>query len=185
MSRAFKKRMPGAIYDKRAEEHWTELNAEERERALGYYTGATAAPEVTKKQRHTIMGNSMNQVALAGLIRCSLWASVPLHILHTLQYKLVHGSQLLLPTLLTPLPSEEPPNWDTHLASAMLDYLFAVQVLYTLHQTLRAKGPYTLILGLTRITCTLLYGMITYEFVRPLKGDLVFGRGTLNFDPQP
>ena len=62
---------PGCVYDTHAGV-WDEPNPDERERALGYATGSTAAPGVTPQQRHIITGNSMDQSALSGLIHCCL-----------------------------------------------------------------------------------------------------------------
>ena len=59
---------PGCVYDSNLGE-WTEPNPEERERALGYDTGATAAPGVTLRQRHVITGNCMDQAAISGLLK--------------------------------------------------------------------------------------------------------------------
>ena len=68
MSRAFRVGQPGAIYDRNLG-MWTEPNVEERERALGYPTGATAAPGVSREERHVVTGNCIDQRVLAGLIR--------------------------------------------------------------------------------------------------------------------
>ena len=59
---------PGCVYDTNLG-HWTEPNPDERERALGYSTGATAAPGVTLRQRHVITGNCMDQAAISGLLQ--------------------------------------------------------------------------------------------------------------------
>ncbi len=44
------------------------LTPEERERALGYPEGSTAAPGVTPKQRHTITGSCMDGYTMRGLM---------------------------------------------------------------------------------------------------------------------
>ncbi|KIY96367.1 hypothetical protein MNEG_11595 [Monoraphidium neglectum] len=58
-----------------------EPNADERERALGYETGATAAPGVSTAQRHRITGGCMDANALEHLFAISLyvtrWACPP------------------------------------------------------------------------------------------------------------
>ena len=65
---------PGCVYDSGLG-GWTEPNPDERERALGYTTGATAAPGVTLRQRHVITGNCMDQAAISGLLQtCILLA---------------------------------------------------------------------------------------------------------------
>ena len=102
MSRAFHIGMPGAIYDSTLGT-WGEPNPEERERALGYETGATKAPDVTAKQRHEVTGNCMDQAALTGLLRCSLLTAMggPSQLQHQ-QYQPVFPMFLSLPAL--PLP---------------------------------------------------------------------------------
>ena len=62
---------PGAIYDT-YEGRFTEPNPDERERALGYATGATAAPGVTLAERHEVTGNCIDQAALSNLIHLSM-----------------------------------------------------------------------------------------------------------------
>jgi hypothetical protein len=50
----------------------TEPSPDERERALGYNTGATAAPSVTEQQRHTITGRCMDAYAMQSLLALCL-----------------------------------------------------------------------------------------------------------------
>jgi site-specific DNA-cytosine methylase len=66
---------PGAVHDSRTGE-WGEPNPDERERALGYTTGATAAPGVTSAQRHEVTGAAMDIRALQSLyaIANAMWA---------------------------------------------------------------------------------------------------------------
>lgn len=72
MSRAFRfPHSPGSIFDA-GSRTYTEPNVEERERMLGYSTGATAAPGLTLAERHTITGNCIDQSALSYLIHFGL-----------------------------------------------------------------------------------------------------------------
>eukprot|EP00798_Chlamydomonas_sp_ICE-L_P001656 gene1656-biopygen14485 len=59
LSRAFRPDKPGSIYSLQSGA-WSAPNPYERERMLGYYTGATAAPSLTQNQRHILTGNSMH-----------------------------------------------------------------------------------------------------------------------------
>ena len=72
MSRAFRDEGAGCVYDTnpgiQSEKRWTEPNPGERELALGYRIGITAAPGVTLAERHTITGNCMDQRALRALV---------------------------------------------------------------------------------------------------------------------
>jgi hypothetical protein len=51
---------------------WTEPDPEERERALGYAPGTTAAPGVTASQRHIVTGRCMDATALESLLALSI-----------------------------------------------------------------------------------------------------------------
>ena len=62
----FQEGKPGQVYDASMKCH-TPLRMEERERALGYCAGATAAPGVSETQRHAITGRCMDQWNLTGL----------------------------------------------------------------------------------------------------------------------
>ena len=98
MSRAFRLGCPGAIYDTQLG-GWDEPNPDERERALGYPTGATAAPGLTLTDRHVITGNCIDQAALTGLIRTFLTVTVPPVLLPNLQYTPVHHHIPLIASL--------------------------------------------------------------------------------------
>ena len=73
-SRAFREGRPGAVLDLH-KGTWTEPNPDERERILGYRTGATAAPGVSDQERHRLTGNAIDQAALSALIRLCLLQS--------------------------------------------------------------------------------------------------------------
>ena len=130
MSRAFHQGCPGAIWQEPIQGRgdirpqpgrWTEPNPEERERALGYPTGATAAPGVSPQDRHKITGNCMDQAAISGLLRCSLETALNVTTLSQMQYKPVHQhvATYCCPTL--PSPTQDPPdNYSTHLAPEVL-----------------------------------------------------------------
>ena len=47
---------------------WEEPNADERERAMGYETGTTAAEGVTEEDRRKVLGNAIDQRALTSLL---------------------------------------------------------------------------------------------------------------------
>ena len=70
-SRAFRPGRPGAIWVKDLQQ-WDEPSPDERERALGYPTGATAAPGVTRAQRHSITGRCMDAFAMQSLLAISI-----------------------------------------------------------------------------------------------------------------
>jgi hypothetical protein len=71
LSRAFLPGMGGSIWVASTGQH-TEPSPDERERALGYNTSATAAPGVTEQQRHTITGRCMDAYAMQSLLALSL-----------------------------------------------------------------------------------------------------------------
>jgi hypothetical protein len=66
-SRAFLPGQPGALLVASTQQY-TEPSPDERERALGYSTGATAAPGVTLMQRHAITGRCMDAFAMQSLL---------------------------------------------------------------------------------------------------------------------
>ena len=83
MSRAFRPNHPGSIWDQSV--GWTEPNVAERERAMGYSVGATAAPTLTDLDRHHLLGNCMDQFALSALLKFTLQLAngvTPQHIVH-------------------------------------------------------------------------------------------------------
>jgi transposase InsO family protein len=59
LSRAFLPRQPGSLFDANTQQ-WDEPNAEERETAMGYDIGATAAPGVTGSRRNQMLGQAMD-----------------------------------------------------------------------------------------------------------------------------
>ncbi len=71
LSRAFLPGMGGSIWVGSIGQH-TEPSPDERERALGYSTGATGAPGVTEQQRHTITGRCMDAYAMRSLLALCL-----------------------------------------------------------------------------------------------------------------
>ena len=86
LSRAFRPDKPGSIYSLQGGA-WSEPNPSERERMLGYYTGATAAPGLTQNQRHILTGNSMDQRALVAIIRKTLEMAIPTRLTSMLEFK--------------------------------------------------------------------------------------------------
>ena len=74
-SRAFLKDCPGSIYDATTGS-WGEPNPDERERALGYETGTTAAPGLSPEERHIVTGNCIDQAALSSLLRACVTIAV-------------------------------------------------------------------------------------------------------------
>ena len=125
MSRAFRTGCPGSIWQMAHADgtpgFWTEPNPDERERALGYPTGATAALNVSDQDRHKITGNCMDQAAITGLLRCSLQTTLNISKLEQLEYKAVHNNvaTYCCPTL-PPLPPPPPGNYETHLAHSVM-----------------------------------------------------------------
>jgi hypothetical protein len=59
LSRAFLPRQPGSLFDANTQQ-WDEPNAEERETAMGYDIGATAAPGITGSRRNQMLGQAMD-----------------------------------------------------------------------------------------------------------------------------
>ena len=105
LSRAFRAGQAGSVYDS-AVGGWTEPNPSERERALGYSTGTTAAPGLSLEDRHVLTGNCIDQSALTGLIRAMLVLSVSPSARERLAYCPVHaqpgpdaGGEWALPVL--------------------------------------------------------------------------------------
>ena len=104
-SRAFLPGQPGSVTDYSQEQPVeTEPNPNERERALGYWTGATAAPGVSERDRHIVTGNCMDQRCLSQLVRHCLLAAG------------VHPSQPFrrvpqLRTTATPPKTADPSHW--------------------------------------------------------------------------
>ena len=75
-SYAFRDGGPGMVWDTQLNARqggWAEPNPDERERAMGYETGATAAPGVTLAERHAITGSAMDAFAMQALF-ASAWA---------------------------------------------------------------------------------------------------------------
>lgn len=75
-SYAYRDGGPGLIFDPAqlaGQGMWVEPNADERERALGYDTGSTAAQGVTLAQRHTITGSAIDAHALHSIF-ATAWA---------------------------------------------------------------------------------------------------------------
>lgn len=66
-SRAFRPGKQGAVWNLLTQQ-WEEPNPDERERALGYLTGTTAAPGISEKQRHEATGNCMDANAMQILL---------------------------------------------------------------------------------------------------------------------
>jgi len=97
-SRAFRVGSPGAVYDVKL--GWTEPNPNERERALGFQTGATQALGVTEDSRHRLTGNAIDLRVLVGLIRTAILDLHP-EKYKRLQYKAV-------PSALRTIPSRKP-----------------------------------------------------------------------------
>eukprot|EP00850_Spirogloea_muscicola_P003137 SM000012S25399 [mRNA] locus=s12:814352:819161:- [translate_table: standard] len=58
-SYAFRNRGPGMVWDHTTQQ-LEEPRADERERALGFQTGMTAAPELTERQRRKLLANAMD-----------------------------------------------------------------------------------------------------------------------------
>jgi len=66
-SYAFRERGAGMLHV-RSTGQLVQPNPDERERALGYPTGCTAAPGVTPRQRHAVTGRCMDAFTLRGLM---------------------------------------------------------------------------------------------------------------------
>jgi hypothetical protein len=69
-SHAYREGRVGMVWDA-ALTCFAEPNADERERALGYLTGSTAAPGLTPRQRHVLLGNCIDQNLLQALFALS------------------------------------------------------------------------------------------------------------------
>jgi site-specific DNA-cytosine methylase len=69
-SYAFRPGQPGSVWDSRdpAAAHWDEPTAEEREFALGYLPGSTAAAGLSPRQRCELLGQCIDGNALQGLL---------------------------------------------------------------------------------------------------------------------
>jgi transposase InsO family protein len=70
-SYAFRNGGPGLVHDgdlAAGQGNWVEPNPDERERAMGYDTGTTAAPGVTYNDRHRITGRAMDAFALQNIL---------------------------------------------------------------------------------------------------------------------
>ena len=89
MSRAFHADKAGAIYNTIPTANGvigpSEPTPDERELALGYSKGSTAAPLVTAAQRHTLTGNCMDQRCLSHLLNHCLNTSALQNIGHFFQ----------------------------------------------------------------------------------------------------
>ena len=119
-SRAFRINRPGAVYDTNLGE-WTEPTPLERERALGYEDGATAAPGVSQCQRHTITGNCMDQFCLSSLVRLLFRASLPEDMVDRMAYRSVYQHSVVTTVQVAPLPVVWlPPRSYIHDLSALL-----------------------------------------------------------------
>jgi transposase InsO family protein len=70
-SYAFRPGGKGAVFDTISQQ-WCEPNADERERALGYATGSTAAPGVTEQQRREALGRCIDANCLSSILAVSL-----------------------------------------------------------------------------------------------------------------
>ncbi|HSG21073.1 MAG TPA: DDE-type integrase/transposase/recombinase, partial [Burkholderiaceae bacterium] len=92
-SRAFLLGKAGSVYDTNAGA-WAEPTPEERERALGYGTGATAAPGLDHHDRHILTGNCIDQAALSVLVRECLRLAVPAEVFSRLLFVPVRPPQM-------------------------------------------------------------------------------------------
>jgi transposase InsO family protein len=63
LSRAFLPEKPGSLFDMNTQQ-WDEPNAEEREAAMGYDMGATAAPGISGSRRNQMLGQAMDLRAI-------------------------------------------------------------------------------------------------------------------------
>ena len=125
-SRAFREGRAGSIYDSNVG-RWTEPNPDERERALGYPTGATAGCGLTREDRHILTGNCMDQSALTGLLRLTLQSVLTEPALSKLVYTPVH----IRPAHVQPVVEEAPPQpqHDPALSVAAFQLALAVEVI--------------------------------------------------------
>lgn len=69
-SYAFRDQGPGLIWDQR-QGKWTEPNPDERERAMGFTAGTTAAPGVSALVRHQVLGRCMDCNTVVALVAVS------------------------------------------------------------------------------------------------------------------
>lgn len=75
-SYAFRPQQPGSVWDPANGGNWTEPTAVEREVALGYLPGATAAPSLSEQERRALLGQCIDANALQGLMAiCQAWWS--------------------------------------------------------------------------------------------------------------
>jgi len=86
MSRAFKEKRPGSVYDRNTK-RWDEPNAEEREACMGYDVGGTAADGATNQERCQLLGQAMDVHSVKALwaaseTMCQLNESAPKERLH-------------------------------------------------------------------------------------------------------
>jgi hypothetical protein len=75
-SYAFRPGQPGSVWDSTnpATAHWDEPSATEREFALGYLPGTTAAATLSEDQRRQLLGQCIDANALQGLMAlCHAW----------------------------------------------------------------------------------------------------------------
>eukprot|EP00798_Chlamydomonas_sp_ICE-L_P007071 gene7071-biopygen16880 len=118
---------------------WSEPRPDERERMLGYYTGATAAPGLTALQRHVLTGNCMDQRALVAIIRTSVELAAPPRLTALLAYQPPIRPQLLpasTPVLFlttvprfphsSPAPSDDMPSHSRQFYGTELACMLAV-----------------------------------------------------------
>ena len=131
---------PGAIYDTTPTATgvigFTEPTPEERELALGYPKGSTAAPSVTTAQRHTITGNSMDQRCLSHLLNHCLNTSAQQNVGHFFQPPL----PVQIPNVIR---GGEATGDPTHLSSQVA-WLLACQALHTPVTLKGGEGPRSL-----------------------------------------
>ena len=136
MSRAFLADKPGAVYDTTTTAMgvvgFTEPNPEERELALGYARGATAAPAVTTAQRHIVTGNCMDQHCLSHLVRHCLVTSSVSHL--SCPFSPPGQAPALTPA------SALPPSDPTHLSSQVA-WLLACRALHSSATLEGESGP--------------------------------------------
>eukprot|EP00798_Chlamydomonas_sp_ICE-L_P008352 gene8352-biopygen1980 len=138
LSRAFLPDKPGSIYSLQGGA-WSEPRPDERERMLGYYTGATAAPGLTALQRHVLTGNCMDQRALVAIIRTSVELAAPPRLTALLAYQPPIRPQLLpasTPVLFlttvprfphsSPAPSDDMPSHSRQFYGTELACMLAV-----------------------------------------------------------
>eukprot|EP00798_Chlamydomonas_sp_ICE-L_P025861 gene25861-biopygen20352 len=138
LSRAFLPDKPGSIYSLQGGA-WSEPRPDERERMLGYYTGATAAPGFTALQRHVLTGNCMDQRALVAIIRTSVELAAPPRLTDLLAYHPPIRPQLLpasTPVLFlttvprfphsSPAPSDDMPSHSRQFYGTELACMLAV-----------------------------------------------------------